>query len=484
MIDSKTTLKYFATLAFVIAFCVSAFGFSQAAQNRGVGLIFKDRNGGVAGEYTGSRALLIGVSNYTAGWPDLESVPGELEEIEAALSSMGFSVEKVLDPDADQLKDAFEDFIDRYGFNPGDRLLFVFSGHGYTREEGRKGYLVPSDAPDPRRDETGFLRKALDMGQILSWARRIEAKHALFLFDSCFSGAIFKTRALPKIPPHIGDLTSKPVRQFITAGGAGEEVPARSVFAPSFVRALRGEGDINGDGYVTGTELGMHLHDKVVGYRTGQTPQYGKIRDPELDEGDFVFRVASSVGSLSGAVSGRTLRFAGYEWEILQGVWKVENGELLAGPAEENHLLLKTPSATDFTMEVTEEYLSGGRNFAVGHVWAATLFEGGAKRFKNGTSDMRGYGFNRTFESLFNLFIGLENGWFLIEPTWTSWQKSEHLSDKTLVKIVADDHLFKIYCNGILVARFSDRRQEGGGIALFVSKDLRVKFSDFNLEIR
>ena len=33
-------------------------------------------------------------------------------------------------------------------------------------------------------------------------------------------------------PPHISNVTSRPVRQFITAGDAGEEVPAKSVFCP------------------------------------------------------------------------------------------------------------------------------------------------------------------------------------------------------------------------------------------------------------
>ena len=127
------------------------------------------------------------------------------------------------------------------------------------------------------------------MNRILTWSREIEAKHAIFLFDSCFSGTVFKAKALPKIPPHISDVTSRPVRQFISAGSAGEEVPASSVFTPSFIRAVRGEGDLDRDGYLTGTELGMYLHKKVLSYNTGQHPQYGKIRDPDLDEGDFVF---------------------------------------------------------------------------------------------------------------------------------------------------------------------------------------------------
>ena len=234
------------------------------------------------------------MSDYSAGWPDLESIPGELKKLQQALKRQGFKVTRVMNPDSRKLKRSFEDFIDEHGYDRENRLLFYFSGHGYTRKVGgrQKGYLVPADAPNPLKDERGFLRRSLDMGQIQTWARQIEAKHALFLFDSCFSGTIFKSKALP-VPRHITDKTARPVRQFITAGSAGEEVPARSVFLPSFIRAIEGEGDINGDGYVTGTELGQFLHEKVLGYDTGQTPQYGKIRDPALDEGDFVFPLAA-----------------------------------------------------------------------------------------------------------------------------------------------------------------------------------------------
>jgi hypothetical protein len=35
----------------------------------------------------------------------------------------------------------------------------------------------------------------------------------------------------------------------------------------------------------------MYLQKQVPYYETGQTPQYGKIRDPYLDEGNFVFEV-------------------------------------------------------------------------------------------------------------------------------------------------------------------------------------------------
>lgn len=269
---------------------------TSLAETKGLKAVpVKDSAGNQVGLYKGSYALVVGVSDYTAGWPRLSSVMDETRDVQVALEANGFSVTRVIDPDNERLENAFKVFIDKYGYDRDNRLLFYFSGHGFSRKKGEKGYLVPVNAPDPRADEKGFLRKALPMSQVIAWCRQMEAKHALFLFDSCFSGTIFKTKALPEIPPHISSITSRPVRQFITAGDAGEEVPAKSVFAKCLIRALNGEADYNKDGYITGTELGMYLNERVLHYDSGQTPQYGKIRDPELDEGDFVFEVSKLI---------------------------------------------------------------------------------------------------------------------------------------------------------------------------------------------
>ena len=266
----------------------------SAAQTKGMKVVIKDTSGRKVGLYKGSYALLIGVSNYTAGWPKLHSVPNEINQVEAVLQTQGFHVVKVMNPTSDTLREVFEDFINDYGFDQDNRLLFFFSGHGHTRKDGQKGYLVPTDAPNPHKDTVGFLRKALPMNQILAWSRQVEAKHALFLFDSCFSGTVFKAKDLPERPPHISRATALPVRQYITAGDAGEKVPAKSVFTPAFIDALEYNwGDLNRDGYVSGTELGLYLQEKVPQH-SNQNPQYGKIRDYELARGDFIFALKSS----------------------------------------------------------------------------------------------------------------------------------------------------------------------------------------------
>ncbi len=281
----------------VVALAVSATAWTQEAENETRGsrrIEVRTAGGDSVANYLASHSLLIGASDYERGWDDLDSVPDELERVRRKLVEHDFEVRVVLDPDSRELEDAFEEFLDDYGFDEGNRLLIYFAGHGYTRktDQGLRGYLVPVDAPDPDRDKRGFLRSAFSMSRVELWARRAEVRHLLVLFDSCFSGTILRTRSRrPQPPPHITAKTGKKARQFITAGSADEPVPAESYFAPAFIRALDGAGDLNDDGYVTGLELASYLHDHLVDANVGQTPQFGIVSFPRLDDGDFVFEL-------------------------------------------------------------------------------------------------------------------------------------------------------------------------------------------------
>jgi tetratricopeptide (TPR) repeat protein len=258
---------------------------------RGVGVKSRSQASGEVGLYQGSYALLIGVSKYTDGWRELKGVTRDLDDVAAVLRTHGFYVETLPNPTRVKFDEDVRKFIGKYGQNPGNRLLFYYAGHGYTLKtsDGRNlGYLVPSDAPLPSQGVGTFKERAISMSEIETYAREIEAKHALFVFDSCFSGALFDTRG--GTPDAITNKTADPVREFITAGTSEQTVPDNSIFRQEFIAALNGEADSNNDGYVTGAELGEFLSVKVANYTGGaQTPQYGKIRDPSLDRGDFVF---------------------------------------------------------------------------------------------------------------------------------------------------------------------------------------------------
>ncbi len=252
--------------------------------------------------YAQSHALVIGASNYRNGWSRLPGVVGDVKAVVEVLVKQGFSVTQLADPSRDQLDAALRNFVAQHGQVPANRLLVYFAGHGHTLPTaagGKLGYIVPVDAPRPDQDLGGFKRAAYSMDSVEVWAKQMDARHALFVFDSCFSGTIFGT-SRNGVPDSISDKTARPVRQFIASGDETQTVPDYSQFRRQFVAALGdGEADLNKDGYITGSELGMFLEYTVTNYsKRAQTPQYGKIRNPDLDKGDFVFVSPVQVASI------------------------------------------------------------------------------------------------------------------------------------------------------------------------------------------
>lgn len=256
--------------------------------------------------YEESHALVIGVSDYTNGWKSLPGVKADIVEVRAVLEKHGFGVEVVPNPNRAVLDQAIRTFISTWGQVEKNRLLIYFAGHGKTltsetKIEGESknvgmGYIVPADAPLPTTGKGPFKEKAISMEQIQAYLAEAESRHVLLVFDSCFSGSLFNVRSDPAMPPHITADMASPVRQFITSGSGNQEVPDDSTFRKEFVKALEGQGDLNNDGYVTGTELGLFLRERVMSYEgSRQTPQYGKIRKPEFDKGDFVFALLRRV---------------------------------------------------------------------------------------------------------------------------------------------------------------------------------------------
>ncbi len=282
-------------ISMVLAF-IAAAAMAQTDASRGMSNVrLADQNGKQTALYRESHALIIGASDYLY-WPRLPGVIQDVTRVKAALESHGFHTVVTLNPTSGALFDAYTGFIQTYGQDAENRLLIYFAGHGHTVTLSygeQMGYVVPVDAPLPDKDPRGFTAKALDLQMIEVYAKRIQSKHALFLFDSCFSGSLMS--ATRSVPQAISYRAANPVRQFITSGGENEEVSDNSVFCAQFVEGLGGEADENGDGYITGLELYLFLQDRVINYTHGtQHPLYGKIKDPKLDKGDFVFQLAKN----------------------------------------------------------------------------------------------------------------------------------------------------------------------------------------------
>jgi formylglycine-generating enzyme required for sulfatase activity len=241
--------------------------------------------------YRDSYALVVGNSSYTKGWNPIGGALQDVEEVAAALKKHGFTVTLEKDLTKPEFEDAFEKFVTE-GRDENNRLLFYYAGHGHTEKLANGddlGYLVMVDAPLPEDDRINH-RKSVDMESLVTQAKRIQARHVLFIFDSCFSGTILNAARNQEQPENISYSVQQPVRQFITAGRANEGVPDKSVFKQAFLNLI--EGSVRQpvpDDYITGEELGFYLKHQVPIYNKGQHPQYGKINDPNLDQGDFVF---------------------------------------------------------------------------------------------------------------------------------------------------------------------------------------------------
>jgi uncharacterized caspase-like protein len=334
--------------------------------------------------YKESWALVIGVSQYEH-WPELPGVRKDVERVKTVLERQGFQVRSLFNPTRQEFKTTLDDFINEHGLDFDNRLVIYFAGHGTTLktpDNREEGYLVMRDTPDLSAvDKTNFIQKAAPIRWVDQLAKDIHSKHALFVFDSCFSGKLFEELRRRGEPP-IADLI-KPVRQFITAGTANQTVPDKSIFCDYFVKGLEGYADANHDGLVTGTELGEYLKSKVAEdtrlSQTPQTPLLGKIADANLNQGDFIFalptvadkvlEVSASQGNDRATDARGELRDRG----IGTDVTSVKNALIAADVA-----VLKLLTAASVSSGVIEEALrqkAGTDNASV----ARRFFENSAK---------------------------------------------------------------------------------------------------------
>lgn len=281
----------------IIPWVFLAMIISGAAAAQPTPVSVSDPRGKPIFHYTESHALVVGVSNYDE-YHKLPGVHRDVVDVARALAPQGFDVVTLEDPTLHQLEDKINEFIDKYGGNRDARLLFYLAGHGETYElpDGRKmGYFLARDAH--QRGDGRPPSNALALERVRTMAKEFSAKHALFVFDACFAGAVLfrSSDPVPSRTALLDDATNRPVRYFIASGTANQRVPDDSIFRAQFIAGIAGAADSDGDGYVTGQELGLYLRQKVNKY-TGsrQTPVAGPLDDENFDQGDFVFTVPRS----------------------------------------------------------------------------------------------------------------------------------------------------------------------------------------------
>jgi uncharacterized caspase-like protein/peptidoglycan/xylan/chitin deacetylase (PgdA/CDA1 family) len=247
-----------------------------------------------AAGYANSWAILVGIDNYPK-WPKLQYAVRDAEGVgQVLVQKFGFAPERVITLKNEQatrggILAAFHDRLAHGGLQPNDRVFVFFAGHGATRKlsSGRDlGYIVPYDA-----DPNNLATDAIPMTEIQNIAESLQAKHALFVMDACYSG-LGLTRGGGNAA-FLRDNGRRLGRQMLTAGGTDQLVSdggpnGHSVFTWTLLQGLGGKADLNGDGLITATELAAYVAPAVSSV-SQQTPAFGSL--PGSEGGDFVFEL-------------------------------------------------------------------------------------------------------------------------------------------------------------------------------------------------
>lgn len=252
--------------------------------------------------YDKSCALVVTATSYDqykAGWTDLPN-EAEADNLGKALQSVGFDVLRVRHARSANFLNHFKDFCSKYG-GEHTRLLIYFSGHGHTlQDQSLVGYILPEDIVSSHGDLNKFKEQAISTSQVLKLSNTCEAKHLMFVFDSCFSAALFQSKSEALTAEALLSLTftdelGRRTRQFITSSDKVTTSPANSKLTATFIKGLRDKDPMTLGGLITGKSMGLYVAHEIGKEReTSAIPQYGDVDSQK--GGDFIFSAGGRGG--------------------------------------------------------------------------------------------------------------------------------------------------------------------------------------------
>ena len=230
----------------------------------------------------GTAVLLVGMSTYrTSSWPALQSMR-DVRRLQRLFLDRGVAPDAItiIDPQPASAQELESDLV-RFGQSleqqhRSARVIVYVAAHGFT--SGGMGYIVPPNAPDPRVDPVGFRISALPMSTLLARVAELPSHSLLLIVDACFSGLALESLPRERFPHPTSGAGDERIMQVVTAGTSGQSVSDDGVFAELIATGLTGAADLNLDGWISGTELGMYLRLRTSESTGGrQTPRFGNV---------------------------------------------------------------------------------------------------------------------------------------------------------------------------------------------------------------
>ena len=239
----------------------------------------------ITGEYW---AVLIGIDEY-AHAPNLESAVRDVRAVRAVLETRyGFHpsrIKQLLNAQATRKNIENTLYALSREAGPEDSVFIYYAGHGQYDQARDHGWWVPTDG-EPR--QAGTL---ITNANILRYVKGMQARHVYLVADSCFSGSLFGTRALPPITDRWYAELYKDRSRWGLTSGATEPVADRglgghSPFAYFLLKVLRE----NEQPYLVPSTIHESLAP-LVANNTNQVPRSEPLTQTGDEGGQFVFRL-------------------------------------------------------------------------------------------------------------------------------------------------------------------------------------------------
>ena len=233
-------------------------------------------------------AVVIGIGNYQDDRiPKLKYATVDAEEIYNVLTDQQYGnfpenqVKLLIDEQAtyNNIKSAIGTWLKRNTLKD-DTVVIFFAGHGAPEDE--KTYWVTYNA-----NIDDLYGTALSNDEIADMLDRVEAKKMIAFLDSCYSAATInrtdKKRSIIIVKDPFQKFKGKG-RVIITSSDGKEqsvEIDAfgHGIFTYYLLKALKGDADRNGDGYIELDEIWDYVKYRV----TNTARRYGRTQTPILD---------------------------------------------------------------------------------------------------------------------------------------------------------------------------------------------------------
>lgn len=279
--------KHRAIIALLLGLWLSVGLLQAEAGDRSIGVAPGGQPGNVpiTGEYW---AVLIGINEY-AHAPNLESAVRDVRDVRAVLETRyGFHpsrIKQLLNAQATRKNIENTLYALSREAGPEDSVFIYYAGHGQYDQARDHGWWVPTDG-EPR--QAGTL---ITNANILRYVKGMQARHVYLVADSCFSGSLFGTRALPPITDRWYAELYKDRSRWGLTSGATEPVADRglgghSPFAYFLLKLLRE----NEQPYLVPSTIHESLAP-LVANNTNQVPRSEPLTQTGDEGGQFVFRL-------------------------------------------------------------------------------------------------------------------------------------------------------------------------------------------------